>query len=465
MSTKNTSTDIKHWFRELIHAQLPVRDFQREALRETIQWCNDTIPYYHETFARLPLPQHVEDLAAYPLLNPSLITKYQHPLLSRATHTDFVVFSGGTTTNSNKYIHRNFEEYQYLSEFRDDWYPRMGYGYQWNKKPEDARYVIIDDEHGIRYVETRRGPLHLLNFPLFKEAHFQIAKEVLTEHSAQHSEKEVVELRGAYPKVRLLTAYAIEHEWNMNRLPLKRVVTSGFFTSRRWQTLFQQIWGADLVQEYGLTEFHQSYANECLHCGWYHFTPIVVEEIVDRNNPHIRLKHGIGRLVLTHLFPTAMRQVLVRYDTGDLVEIGGVCPVVAMQQYKPIGRIKNMIELPTSMGLQPLSAAHFIEATDIPEASFHLVDLMQVEPVTQFQDIGAPKFHVWLDEKQRKPVIHLDVELKAEILTDHYSRIRTKIEDRLFVGDSRIRQYFETGDFQVEVHLVEHGKLTRYIPG
>lgn len=465
MSVKKTSTDIEHWFRELVNAQLPIRDFQVETLRETIQWCNDTIPYYCEGFTQLPLPQKIEDLAQYPLLDPSLITKYQHPLLSKASHTDFVVFSGGTTANSNKYIHRNFEEYRYLAEFRDYWYPRMGYDYQWNKKPQDARYVIIDDEHGIRYVETRRGPLHLLNFPLFKESHFQIAKDVFTEHSAQRSDKEVVELRGAYPKVRLLTAYALENEWNMQKGPLKRIVTGGFFTSSRWRALFQQVWGAGLVQEYGLTEFHQSYANECLHCGWYHFTPIVVEEIVDRNNPHILLKQGIGRLVLTHLFPTAMRQMLIRYNTGDLVEIGGKCPVVGMQQYRPIGRIKNMVELPTPRGLLPLSAAHFIEATDIPEASFHLVDLMQVEPVTKFQDIGAPKFHVWLDDKQRTPVIHLDVELKPELPADQHRVIRAKIEGRLFLSDTIVRQYFESGDFQVEVNLVDHGKLTQYVPG
>ncbi|MFE5406337.1 hypothetical protein ACFQ9Z_34390 [Streptomyces sp. NPDC056580] len=478
MPRTTVPTDPACWFRELLGtADDDLERFRLEALRMTLRYCRDTVPYYREAFAGLPEPEALADLAAYPLLPSARIAAYRHPVLSEAVGTDFVVCSGGTSTQaftrtapastSPKMIHRSFAEYPHLTAFRDWWYPRMGYGYSWDARPGDARYIIMEDEHGIRYIEPRRGPLRMLNFPLYNESHFHVARDVLTTHGPGDPSLRVSELRGTYRKVRLLTMYALEHGWNLaEEASVRRVVAAGFFTSVRWRALFKEAFGAELVQEYGLTEFHQGYANECLHCGAHHFAPIVVEEVVDPRDPARAVGAGeVGRLVLTHLYPTALRQVLVRYDSGDLVQVGDICDVVGARGYRPVGRLKNTLTVPVPDGELLLSTGHFIDAVDIPEAAFHVRDLLEHSHVTRFTDYGAPKFNIHLEDDRSGPVVRLDLELKKSLAAGAARRLRDRVEASLFRSHPEVRNRLEKEEFAVDVQLHEPGALTQNIPG
>lgn len=478
MPRTTVPSDPARWFRELLDtAGDDLERFRLEALRVTLRYCRDTVPHYRDAFSGLPEPGTLADLAVYPLLPSARIAAYRHPVLSDAVETDFTVCSGGTSTQaftrtaaastSPKMIHRSFAEYPHLTAFRDWWYPRMGYGYAWEARPADARYIIMEDEHGIRFIEPRRGPLRMLNFPLYNESHFAVARDVLTTHGPGDPELRVTELRGTYRKVRLLTMYALEHSWNLaEEASVRRVVAAGFFTSVRWRALFKEAFGADLVQEYGLTEFHQGYANECLHCGAHHFAPIVVEEVVDPEDPGRAVGEGeVGRLVLTHLYPTALRQVLVRYDSGDLVQVGGVCAAVGVRGYRPVGRLKNTLRVPVPDGQLLLSTGHFIDAVDIPEAAFHVRDLLEHSRVTRFGDYGAPKFNIDLDVTGPVPVVGLDLELKKPLSGGPARALRDRLESSLFHDRPEVRNRFEKEEFAVDVRLHEPGGLTHNIPG
>jgi len=321
------------WFHELLDADLDRKEFQGYALAATLAWCRDTIPFYQRAHARLPIPSGVSGLGCYPVLPSSSIQQYRHPVLSDAVETDFLLFSTGSTGHV-KYIHRNVEEFAHLEAFRDWWFPKTGYGYSWERRPPEARYVVVDINHGIRFMERRRGPLLLHYLPFQSPRHSAVARELLQAHSGPGEDYVFTEIRGQYAKVQLLTLVAEREGWAAQDLPIRHVLYGGFWQTERWRRRTREVWGARLLQEYGLTEFHQSYATECVHCGWYHFAPIVVEEVRDPHDPSRAVEGGVGRLYLTHLFPACLRQVMVRYDTGDLIEVGPTCKVIADSRHR-----------------------------------------------------------------------------------------------------------------------------------
>jgi hypothetical protein len=418
--------------------------------------------------AGLPELTNRSDLAGYPLLDPRLMMSYDQALLTDGMDSDFVVFSGGTTSGQNKFIHRNFREYRHLAQFRDWWYPRMGYGYAVDKNPADMRLVVVDDQHGIRYIEPRRGPLRLVNLPLAVESHFSVAERVLRARGVDNPDERVVELRGTLHKIQLLTLYAAEHGWKPAEwCAVDRVLTTGSFATRRWRDRFAEVWGARAVQENGQTEFHQSYGTECLDCGSYHFAPIVVPEVVECNDPTCQLDTGTGRLVMTHLVPTALRQVLVRYDTGDLVTKDGLCSVVGQPCYRPLGRIRDMMEISTSDGPLLLAPSHFVDAVDFPEARFDVVDVLQCQGVVGAADIGFPRFRTRLlpERTNRVPAVLLEIELKRDLDTVATNRLRSRVEDRLMIDDERARTLLHVGEFEVVIRFAPPGELRDTIIG
>ncbi len=59
-----------------------------------------------------------------------------------------------------------------------------------------------------------------------------------------------------------------------------------------------------------------------------------------------RLDSGIGKLIVTNLFPFAQMTPLIRYDTGDLVRRGS-CPSRGYSGFDFLGRRRNCISLET----------------------------------------------------------------------------------------------------------------------
>ncbi|MEU9103502.1 hypothetical protein AB0D54_03900 [Streptomyces xanthophaeus] len=76
--------------------------------------------------------------------------------------------------------------------------------------------------------------------------------------------------------------------------------------------------GARIVHRYSLSEVAGG-ATRCAACELFHFDVHVVPQVVslDGGQP---VTSGVGRLVLTELYPFSQYQPFVRYDTGDVVE-------------------------------------------------------------------------------------------------------------------------------------------------
>ena len=101
------------------------------------------------------------------------------------------------------------------------------------------------------------------------------------------------------------------------------------------------VFGAQLYGWPGISEVAGSTCHECPGCGYFHARPIVVPEVVSPSAPGEIVHKGRGELLLTALAPFQAYQPLIRYRTGDVVEVGPACPLVDDLGFRPVGRLTD----------------------------------------------------------------------------------------------------------------------------
>jgi hypothetical protein len=127
----------------------------------------------------------------------------------------------------------------------------------------------------------------------------------------------------------------------LDQLALRQVLTHGEHLSRRWRATLERILRAQVIDVYGVSEIAGSTCHECSTCGYFHPPPIVVAEVVAPDSDGTVLRTERGELVLTALAPFQVYQPLIRYRTGDIVEVGPPCPAVDDLGFRPVGRLTD----------------------------------------------------------------------------------------------------------------------------
>lgn len=125
---------------------------------------------------------------------------------------------------------------------------------------------------------------------------------------------------------------------------LRMIVASGEPLSQARRRRIADLWGCDVTVSYGNSECGSNLAGECpqgrLHLWADRYLPEVLEPATGKTS-----FEGRGRLVVTTLFREAMP--LVRYDTGDAVELSyEPCPCGwALPQVQVLGRWEQGVEV------------------------------------------------------------------------------------------------------------------------
>ncbi|MGQ4267000.1 phenylacetate--CoA ligase family protein [Nocardiopsis changdeensis] len=125
---------------------------------------------------------------------------------------------------------------------------------------------------------------------------------------------------------------------------LRTLIATGEPLSDARRNRIGELWGCDVVVSYGNSECGSSLAGECpegtLHLWADRYLPEVLDPATGRTT-----REGNGRLVVTTLYREAMP--LVRYDTGDAVELSyGECPCGwALPRIRVLGRWDQGVEV------------------------------------------------------------------------------------------------------------------------
>jgi len=207
------------------------------------------------------------------------------------------------------------------------------------------RGICFKDTH-VAFARSIPSPIRFHNLSIYGKGTFDFALDMI-ENS--------VEERGVEPDcsilvagdriLRAFTAFAQQRRGGKVRSNLRHVITYSNYLTRRSRDWYAEVWGVQVTDRYGLSEVVGGATQEAAD-GWYHFDPVVIPEVVG-NRSRSPMREGIGILVLTTLFPFQECQPLVRYWTGDVVEVTHSRSLRPGQlAIRPLGRIQDGVPAP-----------------------------------------------------------------------------------------------------------------------
>ena len=320
-----------------------LRSSALDLLNETIARAVRDCPYYAESFRDVGVRiDTVSDLHRFPILQRETVVRRGVDLLARGGRPVTVGMTGGTTLGDGaasgpllffKSADEVAVKHHLLTALAEPLCPRplllhlvnLGHGLDPNGAIEGCFQVPLERSHHVKTVlSLLRGSFSFDGFT-----------------------PRVTVLAGALRLLKALTVLCAEEGIEGQEFATAVVASSSNHLTTRWRTLLETYWQAEVEDFYGMSEVPGLHARRCDTCGHLHCSAAVVTEVlaIDRDLPVVL---GVGRLIATSLYPLAAMQPMIRYDTGDLVEVFEGCPASEAQTFEFVGRRSHTIILPSS---------------------------------------------------------------------------------------------------------------------
>lgn len=195
-----------------------------------------------------------------------------------------------------------------------------------------------------------------------------------------------------------LTVGLLERGHDLTRVRLDVVGATGYPVTSFARAWLEGAWGCRLVDNYSLSEL-PGFAYPSAVSGFQHWVNADVWfELIDPITLRpVRARSGaLGELVATSLLPAARRMPLVRYRTGDVVEVGPVEKSGDFKGKRGIrfrGRISQSIVTPGSVRYRALSRDLLELGEALPDVAMepHPAEVLRLVPPC---DVGVPRILV-----------------------------------------------------------------------
>jgi hypothetical protein len=235
---------------------------------------------------------------------------------------------------------------------------------------------------------------------------------------------------------------------------LRRVVAYGGYLGQVARRQLQCL--APAVEEiYGISEIVGATATRCRACGDYHFSPLVIPEVVPVS---ANVRDPYGELVLTGLAPFCALQPLIRYRTGDLVEVNRSCPTDV--GVRPVGRLAtSLVDSELGVLLPSFRAREVLD--ELPDVC--RVPLPGQNAVGVESPLGPPLFRTSVERHGELYVLTLTIETAREPYGAHPGLLPAA--ERLAALTPVARELKDRGLLSVRVVGVPSGTLPPLVPG
>jgi hypothetical protein len=262
--------------------------------------------------------------------------------------------------------------------------------------------------------------------------------------------------------LKTLTARLLDRGVDPSAWGVRTIRSTGSRLSPAWRAVVEQTWAARAYDDYSLSEI-QTPATECEDCGALHFrAPPLLYEVLDLRTG-AQKSAGRGRLVVTTLAPWITTMPLVRYDTGDVVEVGGVCASTGSWRLALLGRAARGVVVEdrgeATFVLAPVLVQDVLEASPETERNPHPA---QRSGVAASRELGMPRFTTELQARQRgAPAVLLRFEARFDprIHRARADALRLEVETGLKAGDAVLAGLVEEGRLRLEVVVHPPGTL------
>lgn len=350
---------------------------------------------------RVSAVRGVEDLPLLPILRKEDVVERFDDILCGATFPALVQHTTGTTGAPLR-VFRSADEVAFIREF----FGRVA-GLEVTTPPIVLH--LADLYHGPSLeIPSHAYPLRagMTDDILLKEA----VRLLTSEHAVPGGRGRVSTIVGLVPYLKTLTTHLIETGFDFSTTAVEVICPLCTIVTPRWRSLLSSTWSAAVIDRYSLAEIFGG-ATRCLRCESFHFDPVVVPEVVDVSS-HEPLRSGVGALVLTSLYPFVQMQPMVRYWTGDLVEIStDSCQPDLSVRFK--GRVSSTPLMRRGdrheVVVCPVDVYEALD--DLPDVAFsdRFVD---IRAVRDHSAAGAIRFRMSVEECDGPALLRLEIELR-----------------------------------------------------
>jgi phenylacetate-coenzyme A ligase PaaK-like adenylate-forming protein len=279
----------------------------------------------------------------------------------------------------------------------------------------------------------------------------QIVKILQKKYNYHNSvDSSITIIQASLLSIRRLTMQLLDHGYNPSTFGINLLSSNGWLITKHSWKFLEEIWNASLDDRYGITEVHGN-AKYCPMCKWYHFDFTVIPEIVHPLTL-LPIKHGVGVLLLTGLYPFNQGQPIIRYWTGDLVEIKSNLCKLNEPSYKFKGRTTNTIYYVKSEKIY-----YLLFPTDVAQILDEFPDIARDE-------VGFLKFKVQ-GSFNTSP---FDVRVLIELCYDpkrspnNAHEVKERILESLSKTNNTLTHFIEKGMVNFNVELFAAGKLESF---
>jgi hypothetical protein len=354
-------------------------------------------PYYARAWGdRWRGIRSIEGMAALPLLDKSTAIANQRDLIVGEAPAGFGIASSGTTRSADLpalNVLRSEEENALL--FGDAATASGAIEDDPNDPHPGWTLVVVGVHHGLPPRPPARGELRV---PWMYHRNALSMIEACIERP-QPDGRRVTAMRISAGALKTVTAWFLERGRDVASYGVKMIGTNGSRVSAHWRALIASTWGAELYDNFSLSEVPTP-ATECKACGALHFSwPPLLYEVLDLHSG-AQLPDGdaLGRLVVTPLAPFVHKMPLVRYDTGDVVDVRGTCEATGQPCITYLGRARRGIVVggtPTAFVLSPAFVQDVLEALPDTERNPHPA---VTNGLVKTRELGLPRFTVERDD-------------------------------------------------------------------
>ncbi|HEX8696318.1 MAG TPA: hypothetical protein VF746_28125 [Longimicrobium sp.] len=435
-------------------AQLP-RLFRERLLQQSIEHARTRVPAYRRLLAEAGGVRRLEDLAALPITEKQALFDYPEAYRAEDLDTALVQKTSGTTGKRLE-MHRSSAEVEFIHGFFSQVLDRAPGAQQpicvnlvlgCNGPPLPVPYpgpslsVDLTDPAWIERAETLAAAPWLLC----------------------GTEPRPAVVAGLESQLRILTLLLAERGFDWSRSAVRSLVSCGDLLTARLRRLYETTWGVPVHDRYGMTEIFGG-ASPCPACSRWHFDCFVVPEAVDlRARQPIR--RGVGALLLTSLVPFVQKQPLVRYWTGDLVELHPGCPVDDFG-FSIKGRLVRSVVAEEEAGaVVLLTAADVYDALDdFPEVASS--EMFRHVPVRDHSALGHLKFRLESSNGAGRTHVRLLVELRhpPEARPEHTRALLERIRGAVIARHPELASRLHDGSVEFAVEASPPGTLTSFLP-
>lgn len=412
-------------------------------------------PFYRRRFAeRWRQVRSVEDLHLLPVLDKATAIENQRRLIVGRPPAGFGVASSGTTRNSAddaplNVLHSAAEDQAIAAAAppyheADDPFPG------WTLVAVNVKHGLPPGPPGPGEIQVpwmhHPNSLHMLETVLSRP---------------QPDGRRVTVMRISVGALKTFTAWCLQRGKHPTAFGLRIIGTNSFRLSRHWRALVARTFGAEVIDNYSLSEFTTP-VSECPACGWHHFGwPPVIYEVLDLVSGR-HLQRGAGRLLLTGMYPYVQKMPLIRYDTGDVLQIGPRCRRTRQRCVRFLGRIRRGVVVKDGRrGIFALAPVHVQDALEArPETARDQHPMMTLGHVN-CPDLGLPRWTVELVTRPRRgALLRFELRFDPRIYPVQAAALAAEVRRDVLARDAPLRSLLRRRCLDLQVEALAPYSLT-----